>query len=87
MGEILNDTPVIVNKSGCPEIELLANSIQTTSLGREYIVNELIESGFKTIRNVTAISVSEMMCMCPFGIRDIIPNLYAYAMNLIQLGF
>ena len=80
------ETKVIVNKFGYPELELLANSVNTTAMGRQYIVQELIAAGFKTVANVAAKSIPETICLCP-GLRDLVPGLHAYACDLQQMGF
>jgi len=76
----------IVNQSGYPEIELLANSVNTTTMGRQYIVQELVAAGFKTVANVAAKSIPETICLCP-DLRDLVPGLHAYACDLQQMGF
>ena len=85
MEMLRNDEPVIVNKSGYREIETLANVINTTAMGHEYIVGELIAAGFSTIADVIAISEDEMDRCCP-DIREYVPSIHRYAIQLRELG-
>ena len=85
MEMLKRDDVVIVNKSGYPQIETLANVINTTKMGHDYIVGELVETGFTTIASVVIVSEEEMTRRCP-GIREYIPSIHRYAMQLRELG-
>ena len=80
-----DDTPVIVNKSGYHEIETLANVINTTKMGHDYIVEELVDAGFSTVANVAAMDEEEMIRKCP-GIREYVPSIHKYAVQLRLMG-
>jgi len=80
-----DDEIVIVNKSGHQQIETLANVINTTKMGHDYIVGELVEAGFTTVESVVKISEEEMARRCS-DIREYVPSIHRYAMRLRELG-
>jgi len=86
MNQINNEDAVIVNKFGYPELELLANSVNTTKMGREYIVSELVAAGFNTVKSIASKSVPETIFLCP-ELKDLMPGLHEYALNLQAIGF